>query len=167
MMMSIIKTLKYVAVRIKFMSIVGQLIAGKRGFLPEGTISSDGFAVSSMFGNHAWVPQAEATLYADGNRAIAVNSAMAAFPELLAPVLAHEDGHLSLMAMIGINGHSLLSSELAADRYMLPRVSFVSACYMLVYLEVMNNLLEKQAGSSESVVVNKARIRAIKSYLGL
>lgn len=166
--MSIINKAKYFAIQFKVAIELGLANAGKEGVCPtttpNGTRVLD--ASNELQGPDARAFGSKVPLAFKGlESTVAVTRKLASCISILNAVLLHEEGHVALDAVPEC-GWTMLSAELACDKYMRVRATTEECMAFLAMLEYFNPHIAK-SGQVEAYNTNLSRIRSLKSYLGV
>ena len=166
--MSIINKAQYFVIQFKVAIELGLAIAGKEGTCPSTT--PNGIRVldasAEVQGPDAKAFGSKVPLALKGlESTVVVTRKLASCTSILNAVLLHEEGHVVLDAVPEC-GWTMLSAELACDKYMRVRATTKECMAFLAMLEYFNPHMAK-SGQVEAYNTNLSRIRSLKSYLGV
>ena len=166
--MSIINKARYFAIKFKVTIELGLAIAGKEGVCP--TTTPNGIRVldasAEIQGPDARAFGSKVSLALRGlESTVVMTRKLASCTSILNAVLLHEEGHVVLDAVPEC-GWTMLSAELACDKYMRVRATTEECMAFLAMLEYFNPHMAK-SGQVEAYNTNLSRIRSLKSYLGV
>ena len=166
--MSIINKAKYFTIKAKVTIELILALGGKEDVCPTATPNGIRVLDASieLQGPDARALGSKVPVALKGlERTVFITRKLASCTSILNAVLLHEEGHVVLDAVPEC-GWSMLSAELACDRYMRVRASEKECMAFLAMLEYCNSSM-LSSGQMEAYSTNLARIKSLKSYLGV